>query len=53
MLGSALDIKPLLRCFRGETGPVGKVRGFEQGAQTLFEYAADGSGPACWCRWYA
>lgn len=40
MLGSALDIKPLLRCFRGETGPVGKVRGFEQGAQALFDYAA-------------
>ncbi|HZX71635.1 MAG TPA: DegV family protein [Rhodanobacter sp.] len=40
MLGSALDIKPILRCFRGETGPVGKVRGFEQGAQALFHYAA-------------
>lgn len=40
MLGSALDIKPLLRCFRGETGPVGKVRGFEHGAEVLFAYAA-------------
>ena len=40
MLGSALDIKPLLRCFRGETGAVGKIRGFEQGAQALFAYAA-------------
>ncbi|MDE1894984.1 MAG: DegV family protein [Pseudomonadota bacterium] len=40
MLGSALDIKPLLRCFRGETGPVGKVRGFEHGAEMLFGYAA-------------
>jgi len=40
VLGSALDIKPLLRCFRGETGPVGKVRGFEQGAESLFSYAA-------------
>jgi DegV family protein with EDD domain len=40
MLGSALDIKPLLRCFRGETGPVGKVRGFEHGAEALFTYAA-------------
>ncbi|MGO4700912.1 DegV family protein [Dyella sp. 2RAB6] len=39
VLGSALDIKPLLRCFRGETGPAGKVRGFEHGAQTLFGYA--------------
>ena len=40
MLGSALDIKPLLRAYRGETGPVGKVRGFEHGAETLFGYAA-------------
>lgn len=40
MVGTALDIKPLLRCFRGETGPVGKVRGFEHGAETLFGYAA-------------
>jgi DegV family protein with EDD domain len=40
MLGSALDIKPLLRCHRGETGPVSKTRGFEQGAQALFGYAA-------------
>lgn len=40
MLGSALDIKPILRCFQGETGPVAKARGFEQGAQMLFDYAA-------------
>lgn len=40
MLGSALDIKPILRCFRGETGPVGKIRGFEQGAEALFGYVA-------------
>ena len=39
MLGTALDIKPLLRCFRGETGPVGKVRGFDHGAEMLFGYA--------------
>lgn len=38
-LGSALDIKPLLRGFRGETGPVAKLRGFEHGAQALFTYA--------------
>lgn len=38
-LGTALDLKPLLRAHRGETGPVAKVRGFEQGAQTLFDYA--------------
>ncbi|KRF02218.1 fatty acid-binding protein DegV [Frateuria sp. Soil773] len=40
LVGTALDIKPLLRCYRGDTGPVGKVRGFEHGAETLFGYAA-------------
>lgn len=40
VVGTALDIKPLLRCYRGETGPVGKVRGFEHGAEVLFGYAA-------------
>jgi DegV family protein with EDD domain len=40
MLGTALDIKPILRAHRGETAPVGKVRGFEQGAQLLFDYAS-------------
>ena len=40
MLGTALDIKPILRAHRGETGPVGKIRGFEQGALALFEYAS-------------
>ncbi len=40
-IGSALDIKPILQCYRGETRPVHKVRGFEQGAEALFGYAAD------------
>jgi DegV family protein with EDD domain len=39
-LGTALDIKPLLRGHRGETGAVAKARGFEQGAQLLFQHAA-------------
>jgi DegV family protein with EDD domain len=39
-LGTALDIKPLLRGYRGSTGPVGKVRGFEHGAEVLFNHAA-------------
>ena len=38
-LGNALDIKPILRGYRGETGPVGKVRGFNPGAKALFGYA--------------
>lgn len=37
-LGTALDIKPILHCNRGETGPVGKVRGFEPAAQKLFDF---------------
>jgi DegV family protein with EDD domain len=40
-LGSALDIKPILRGYRGHTGPVGQVRGFNQGAQTLFAYVQE------------
>jgi DegV family protein with EDD domain len=36
-LGTALDIKPILRCYHGETGPVGKVRGFEAGVAKLFD----------------
>jgi DegV family protein with EDD domain len=39
-LGTALDVKPVLRGYRGATGPVAKVRGFEHGAETLFAYAA-------------
>jgi DegV family protein with EDD domain len=37
-LGSALDIKPILHCNRGETGPVGKARGFLPACQKLFEF---------------
>ena len=39
VLGDALDIKPVLHCHRGETGPVGKVRGFENAAAQLFALA--------------
>jgi DegV family protein with EDD domain len=38
-LGTALDIKPVLRGWRGETGPVAKVKGFEPAAQKMFEFA--------------
>jgi DegV family protein with EDD domain len=41
VLGSTLDIKPLLRGYRGDTSPVGKVRGWEHGCETLFQYAAE------------
>ena len=37
-LGTALDIKPVLHCNRGETGPVAKVKGLEQASEKLFDY---------------
>ena len=39
-LGTALDIKPILHAYRGDTGPVGKIKGFEPAVQKLFEFAA-------------
>lgn len=39
-LGSALDIKPVLHCNRGETGPVAKLKGFDNSAEKLFGFAA-------------
>ena len=38
-LGTALDIKPILHCNRGETGPVAKVKGFEAAAEKLLDFA--------------
>jgi len=35
-LGSALDIKPVLHGYRGETGPVAKIKGFDNAVQKLF-----------------
>lgn len=39
-MGSALDIKPVLRALHGETAPVAKVRHFEAAAKRLFENVA-------------
>ena len=39
-LGTALDIKPVLHCNKGETGPVAKVKGFDTAAEKLFSFAA-------------
>ena len=38
-LGTALDIKPILHCNRGDTAPVAKVKGFENAAEKLFKFA--------------
>lgn len=41
LLGTALDIKPLVKGYRNTTGPVAKLRHFEDGAAKLFAYAAE------------
>ena len=38
-LGTALDIKPILHCNRGVTGPVAKVKGFEAAAEKMLDFA--------------
>ena len=38
-LGTALDIKPILHANRGETGPVGKIKGFEPAVEKVFDFA--------------
>lgn len=40
-LGSALDIKPILHCHRGETSPVGKIKGFDAAVQKLFDFTIE------------
>jgi len=39
-LGTALDIKPILHCNRGDTAPVAKVKGFDTAAEKLFSFAS-------------
>lgn len=41
LIGGALDIKPILHCHRGDTGPLDKVRGFEPAAAKLFAFAIE------------
>ena len=38
-LGTALDIKPILHCNRGDTAPAAKVKGFTNAAEKLFDFA--------------
>lgn len=38
VVGSALDMKPVLRGFRNETGPVTTIRHFEEGVQRCFAF---------------
>ena len=40
VFGNAFDIKPVVRGHRGETRVAGSVRGFEEGARRLLDFAA-------------
>ncbi|MES0874975.1 DegV family protein [Sinimarinibacterium thermocellulolyticum] len=39
-IGSALDIKPVILCYRGETQPIAKIRGYERAVERMFEHVA-------------
>lgn len=39
-LGTALDIKPLVKGYRNDTRPCARLRHFESGAEKLFDFAA-------------
>ncbi len=38
-VGSALDIKPILKAYRGDTFPVKKIQGFDNAVSALFDIA--------------
>ncbi|HET7650422.1 MAG TPA: DegV family protein [Gammaproteobacteria bacterium] len=38
-LGTLLDIKPILQAYRGQTGPVAKVHGFDAAISQMFDMA--------------
>jgi DegV family protein with EDD domain len=38
LLGSALSIRPVLRCYSGNTEPVAKVRGFENAVEKMLNF---------------
>ena len=40
-MGSMLDVKPIIQCYRGQTEPVDKAMGFNKGLVKLFENAKD------------
>ena len=39
-MGTALDIKPILHCNRGETGPVGKVKGLGNATAKMLDFTS-------------
>ena len=39
-IGTALDIKPVILCYRGETQPLTKIRGYERAVERMFQHVA-------------
>ncbi|MGH8460927.1 MAG: DegV family protein [Stenotrophobium sp.] len=39
-IGSALDIKPVIQCYRAETEPVAKVLGYDRAVEKMFSHVA-------------
>ena len=39
-VGSALDIKPVIQSYRGDTQPVAKVMGYERAVEKMFSHVA-------------
>lgn len=39
-LGSALNIRPVILCYRGETQPIAKIRSFDRAVAQLFSHVA-------------
>ncbi len=39
-LGTALDIKPVLRAYQNDTGPIAKIKGFDAAAARLMSFTA-------------
>jgi len=39
-IGTALDIRPVILCYRGDTQPVAKLRGYERAVEKMFHHAA-------------
>ncbi|MDH5424486.1 MAG: DegV family protein [Gammaproteobacteria bacterium] len=40
-VGTMLNVKPVIQCYKGETSPVDKVMGYEKGLELLFSKAKD------------
>lgn len=39
-IGSALNIKPVLLCYRGETQPIAKIRSYDRAVERLFQHVS-------------